>query len=67
MLVVTRTEDEEVRIGDDIRIVVIAITGKRIRLGIEAPREVPIFRSELLPVNEEKKPGKKKGGDDVTQ
>ena len=59
MLVVTRMEDEEVRIGDDIRIVVIAITGKRIRLGIEAPREVPIFRSELLPTKQKQDDGRK--------
>lgn len=66
MLVVTRKEGEEVRIGDDIRIVVVSITGKKIRLGIDAPREVPIFRTELLPVIEAKKPNPN-GDDDVHQ
>jgi carbon storage regulator len=47
MLVLTRQPDEEILIGDDIRITVVAISGSQVRLGIEAPRSVPVLRSEV--------------------
>lgn len=47
MLVLTRKAGEAVRIGDDIEIMVVEILGNAIRLGIEAPREVRVLRSEL--------------------
>lgn len=47
MLVVSRRAQEGVWIGDNIHIVVISIEGSRVRLGIEAPQEVQIFRDEL--------------------
>lgn len=48
MLVLSRKENEAIRIGDDIEISVISIEGNRVRLGFSAPREVSIVRSELL-------------------
>jgi carbon storage regulator len=48
MLVLTRKIGEKIQIGDDIILTVVSIDGRRIRLGIEAPRETPIFRAELL-------------------
>lgn len=54
MLCVTRKTDEVIRIGPDVLVKVLGIvidgqTGKRkVRLGIEAPRHVAIFRDELL-------------------
>ncbi|GAB4387913.1 MAG: carbon storage regulator CsrA [Thermodesulfovibrionales bacterium] len=47
MLVLTRKSDEGVRIGDDIRITVVEIKGNQVRLGIEAPQTVPIYRNEV--------------------
>lgn len=47
MLVLSRHADEEIIIGEDIRIVVVEIRGDRVRLGIEAPKEVPIHRLEI--------------------
>ena len=47
MLVLSRKQDETIRIGDDIRITVIAIQGDKVRIGIEAPQDVLILRSEL--------------------
>jgi carbon storage regulator len=48
MLALSRRVDEEIVIGDDIRVVVLAIKGPRVRLGIKAPPHVPVFRVELL-------------------
>jgi carbon storage regulator len=48
MLVLSRKLNQEIRIGDDIVIRVLEIKGNRVRLGIFAPREVPVLRGELL-------------------
>ena len=47
MLVLARKENEKIRIGDDIEIVVVAIRGNSVRLGIKAPKAVPIDRQEV--------------------
>lgn len=47
MLVLTRKLGETIVIGDDIVIKVVDIHGKQIRLGIEAPTEISIFRGEI--------------------
>jgi len=47
MLVLTRTENESVIIGDDIEIVVTEIRGKKVRLGINAPRDITVHRKEI--------------------
>lgn len=48
MLVLTRKVGEKIVIGDNIVVTVVAIQGHKIRLGIDAPREINIARSELL-------------------
>lgn len=47
MLVLSRKKDESVVINNDIRIVVVEIRGDKVRLGVEAPKEVPVHRSEV--------------------
>lgn len=47
MLVLSRRKDESVVINNDIRIVVVEIRGDKVRLGVEAPKEVPVHRSEV--------------------
>jgi len=47
MLVLTRTENESVIIGDDIEIIVTGIRGKKVRLGINAPRDITVHRKEI--------------------
>lgn len=47
MLVLARRESESIVINDDIIIKVIAVRGKKVRLGVEAPRKIPVHRSEL--------------------
>jgi carbon storage regulator len=48
MLVLTRRTDEVLNIGDNITVTVLAIEGDKVKLGIKAPREIPIFRSEVF-------------------
>jgi carbon storage regulator len=51
MLILTRTPEQTLIIGDDVRIKVLRITGKQVQLGIDAPRSVPVVREELLTPN----------------
>ena len=48
MLVLTRKPGERIVIDDRITVTVLSVEGNRIRLGIEAPKEIPIMREELL-------------------
>lgn len=48
MLILRRRPGEAIRIGNDVVIVVLSVHGQRVRLGIEAPRHVPIDRDEPL-------------------
>jgi carbon storage regulator len=47
MLVLSRKKNESIVINDDITVVVIEIRGDKVRLGIEAPKEVPVHRREV--------------------
>lgn len=47
MLVLSRKLDESIRIGDEISVKVLGVSGQQVRLGIDAPREVQIDRAEL--------------------
>ncbi|MDO4586178.1 MAG: carbon storage regulator CsrA [Planctomycetia bacterium] len=47
MLVLSRYKDQSIYIGDDIVITVVDVRGDRIRLGIEAPSDVPVHRQEI--------------------
>ena len=47
MLVLSRKKNESIIIGDDITIVVVESCGDKVRLGIEAPKEVPVHRQEV--------------------
>lgn len=47
MLVLTRKYQEKIRIGDNITITILRMKGKAVRLGIEAPENVPVVRGEL--------------------
>ena len=47
MLVLSRHKNESIRIGEDVIITVVEIRGDKIRLGIEAPRDIPVHRSEV--------------------
>jgi len=47
MLVLSRKQDEKIIIGDSITLMVVAIQGDKVRLGIEAPKDVSIHREEV--------------------
>jgi carbon storage regulator len=48
MLVLTRRVNERIVIGDDVTVTVLEVRGAQVRLGIEAPRDVKVFREEVL-------------------
>jgi len=50
MLVLTRKADQKIQIGNDIVITVLQVKGNSVRIGIEAPRQVRVMRSELQPL-----------------
>ena len=47
MLILTRKKDEAIRIGEDIRIVLVQVKGGQVRIGIECPTEMRVLREEL--------------------
>jgi carbon storage regulator len=47
LLVLTRKSNQSIMIGDEIEVSVLAVTGDKVRIGISAPRAVPVFRKEV--------------------
>ena len=47
MLVLSRRRDEVIMIGDDVKITVVDIRGDKVRLGIDAPKDLPVHRQEV--------------------
>ncbi len=56
MLVLSRKPGEKVRIGDAITLTVLSMQRGRIRIGIEAPGQLPVYRDELIDCNENEAP-----------
>jgi carbon storage regulator len=55
MLVLTRKSNQSIMIGEDIEVTVLSIVGDKVRIGIQAPREVPVYREEVyLEIQEER-------------
>jgi len=47
MLVLSRQRDESIMIGDDVEIIIVDVRGDKVRLGITAPKEIPVHRREI--------------------
>ena len=47
MLVLTRKPSQSILIGDDIEVSVLSTTGATVKIGVQAPRDIPIFRKEI--------------------
>jgi len=63
MLVLSRKKNESIVIGENIRIVIVEVRGDKVRLGIEAPNDIPVHRQEVYDaINKE---NKDKGEGDV--
>jgi carbon storage regulator len=64
VLVLTRKANQSIMIGDDIEVSVLAVMGEKVRLGISAPRSVPVFRQEVyLEIQEDREEAQ--GGEPV--
>jgi len=66
MLVLTRKSNQSIMIGDDIEVSVLAIMGEKVRIGIQAPRDIPVFRKEVyLEIQQEQIGSSKDARDEV--
>jgi carbon storage regulator len=66
MLVLTRKSNQSIMIGDDIEVSVLAIMGEKVRIGIQAPRDIPVFRKEVyLEIQQERLTGAKGAREEV--
>jgi carbon storage regulator len=66
VLVLTRKGNQSIMIGDDIEVSVLSIMGEKVRIGISAPRDVPVFRKEVyLEIQAERAQELRTAGDEV--
>ena len=67
MLVLTRKANQSIMIGEEIEVSVLSVLGEKVRLGIQAPREVPVFRKEVyLEIQAQKLSSQTAGADEGT-
>ena len=60
MLVLSRKRDESIMIGDDVEIIIVDVRGDKVRLGITAPKNIPVHRREIYDaIQREKKESQK--------
>lgn len=60
MLILTRRQGETLMIGDEITVTVLSVKGNQVRIGVEAPKHVPVHRKEIWDRIQKEKAG---GGD----
>jgi len=59
MLVLSRQKDESIIIGDDVEITIVDVRGNKVRLGITAPKNIPVHRREVYEAIQREKNQKK--------
>jgi carbon storage regulator len=64
MLVLTRKSNQSIMIGDDIEVSVLSIMGEKVRIGIQAPRDIPVFRKEVYLEIQQERNGAANGSND---
>lgn len=67
MLVLTRKTNQSIMIGDEVEVSVLAVTGDKVRIGITAPRDVPVFRKEVYLSIQAENAASAKSGEKVEQ
>jgi carbon storage regulator len=67
MLVLTRKSNQSIMIGDEIEVSILAITGEKVRLGIEAPKSIPVFRKEVYLEIQDERGEQREAGANVEQ
>jgi carbon storage regulator len=68
MLVLTRKSNQSIMIGDDIEVSVLSVMGEKVRIGIQAPRDIPVFRKEVyLEIQQERAGGVREELDQALQ
>ena len=65
MLVLSRKESQQIRLGDSIVLTIVRLSGDRVRLGIEAPSEVPVHRQEVYDMIQRNKQASLNAGTEV--
>jgi len=60
MLVLSRQRDESIMIGDDVEIIIVDVRGDKVRLGITAPKNIPVHRREIYDAIQREKREKEK-------
>ncbi|MBA7610631.1 Carbon storage regulator [subsurface metagenome] len=60
MLVLSRRKDESIMIGDDVEITIVDIRWNKVRLGITAPKKIPVHRREVYEAIQREKSEKKR-------
>lgn len=66
MLVLSRQRDESIMIGDNVEITIVDVRGDKVRLGITAPKEIPVHRREIYDAIQREKADKACSGDNGT-
>jgi carbon storage regulator len=68
VLVLTRKSNQSIMIGDDIEVSVLSVMGEKVRIGIQAPRTIPVFRKEVyLEIQQEQAGGAREELDEALQ
>ena len=68
MLVLTRKSNQSIMIGDDIEVSVLSVMGEKVRIGIQAPRDIPVFRKEVyLEIQQERVAAGEQGSDETRE
>jgi carbon storage regulator len=60
MLVLSRQKDESIMIGDNVEVTIVDVRGDKVRLGISAPKEIPVHRKEVYEAIQREKNEQKK-------